>query len=57
MLTTVSSVVPAVTRAGRVPNSRVTFSPSSSTVSAVAWKVKVLEVSPALKVTEVGTPE
>ena len=34
-----------------------TDSPSSSTVSDVAVKVNVLEVSPELKVTLAGTPE
>ena len=56
--TTVSFVVPSVTPAGRVlPKVSFTDSPSSSTVSEVAVKVKLLEVSPVLKTTLAGTPE
>ena len=57
MLTVDVLVVPAVTRAGSVPNPRATLSSSSSTVSSVAVKVNVLDVSPLLKVTLAGTPE
>ena len=55
--TTVSLVVPSLTPVGRVPKVSFTDSPSSSMVSAVAVKVKDLEVSPELKVTLAGTPE
>ena len=55
--TTVSLVVPSLTPVGRVPKVSFTDSPSSSTVSAVAAKVKVFSVSPLLKVTLAGTPE
>ena len=49
---------PSVTPAGKVlPKVSFTDSPSSSTVSAVAVKVKVFSVSPELKVTLAGTPE
>ena len=52
MLTVVSSLVPALTHtSGMVPNPSLTLSSSSSTVSWVAVKLKVLEVSPALNVT------
>ena len=54
--TTVSSSAPAVTRSGRVPKVSFTLSPSSSTESSVAEKVKLFEVSPLSKVTELGTP-
>ena len=56
MDTTVSLVVPSLTPVGRVPKVSLTDSPSSSSVSAVALKVKVLEVSPLLKTTLAGTP-
>ena len=52
----VSSVLPALTPSGSVPKVSFTDSSSSSTVSAVAANVKVLEVSPLLKVTLLGTP-
>ena len=42
---------------GRYPKVSLTDSPSSSTVSAVAVKVKDFSVSPLLKVTLAGTPE
>ena len=52
MLTVVSSLVPALTHtSGMVPNPSLTLSSSSSTVSWVAVKLKVLAVSPALNVT------
>ena len=57
MLMVVSSVVPAETRAGSVPNSSLTLSSSSSTSSWAAVNVNVLDVSVALKVTLAGTPE
>ena len=57
MLTVDSSTVPSVTRGGSVPKLSFTFSPSSSMSSSVAVKVKVLLVSPVLKVMSVGTPE
>ena len=58
MLTVASPMAPALTRAsGIVPNSSSTLSSSSSTVSWVAVKVKLVSVSPALKVTLEGTPE
>ena len=57
MLTAVSSVAPALTPVGSAPKASFTLSPSSSSVSAVAAKSKVLDVSPALKVTLAGTPE
>ena len=51
-------VVPAVTPVGSVaPKLSLTLSPSSSTVSWAAVKVKDLEVSPLSKVTFCGTPE
>ena len=56
--TTLSLVVPSETPVGRVlPKASLTDSPSSSTVSAVAEKVKDFSVSPELKVTLAGTPE
>ena len=55
--TVVSLVVPAVTPVGKEPKPSLTFSPSSSTVSAVAVKVNDLEVSVAANVTLAGTPE
>ena len=58
MLTVVSLGEPSLTPTGRLdPNPSFTLSPSSSAVSAVAAKSKVLDVSPASKVTLVGTPE
>ena len=57
MLTVDSDVVPAVTPSGSVPKPSFTLSPSSSTVSAVAEKVKDLDVSVAPNVTLAGTPE
>ena len=42
---------------GRFPNPIFTDSPSSSTVSSSAWKLKVRPVWPALNVTEFGTSE
>ena len=54
MDTVAVDVVPAVTRAGRVPNARATLSSSSSTVSSVAVNVNVLEVSPLSKLTLAG---
>ena len=58
MLTMLAAGVPAVTPAGRLaPKLSSTLSPSSLTSSASAVKVKVLEVSPLLKVTLCGTPE
>ena len=53
----VSLVVPSVTPVGRVPKVSFTLSPSSSTLSEVAVKVKLFSVSPLLKVTLAGTPE
>ena len=50
-------MVPSLTLAGSVPKVSLTLSPSSSSVSCAAVKVKVLEVCPALKVTLDGTPE
>ena len=46
MLTVVSLGVPALTSGGRVPKVSCTLSPSSSTVSCVAEKVKVFGGSP-----------
>ena len=57
MLTLVSSVAPAPTPVGSAPKASFTLSPSSSSASWVAAKSKVLDVSPASKVTLVGTPE
>ena len=57
MLTVDVLVVPAVTRAGNVPNPRPTLSPSSSTVSCTAVNVNDFDVSPLLKDTLAGTPE
>ena len=57
MLTVDVLVVPAVTRVGSVPKASLTRSPSSLTVSSVAVKVNVFDVSPLLKVTVAGTPE
>ena len=54
MLTVDVPGVPAVTRAGSVPNARATLSPSSSTVSSVAVNVNVFDVSPLSKVTLAG---
>ena len=48
---------PSDTLAGSVPKVIFTLSPSSSTVSAVAAKSKVLDVSPASKVTLAGIRE
>ena len=57
METTVSLVVPSVTPVGSVPKVSLTDSPSSSTESDAAVKVKDFSVSPELKVTLAGTPE
>ena len=57
MATVVSFLAPCETLEGSVPKASFTLSSSSSTVSSVALKVSVLEVSPALKVTLDGTPE
>ena len=56
MLTTASSVVPALTPAGRFTNVSFTDSPSSSSASSSAVNVKLFSVSPESKVTLVGTP-
>ena len=45
MLTVVSSVAPAVTPVGSAPKASSTLSPSSSSVSWVAAKVMVFDVS------------
>ena len=58
MLTMLVAGVPAVTPAGRpAPKLSLTLSPSSLTSSASAATVKVIEVSPLVKVTLPGTPE
>ena len=64
METTLSFVVPSVTPVGIAPKVSFTDSPSSSTLSEAAAKLKVssvmettLSVSVLLKVTLVGTPE
>ena len=57
METMVSLVAPSVIPVGSVPKVSLTDSPSSSTVSGVAVKVKVFSVSPELKTTLAGTPE
>ena len=57
MDTTVSLVVPPDTNVGRLPNVSLTDSPSSSTESWVALKVKDFSVSPLLNVMFPGTPE
>ena len=58
MVTALVAVVPALTPSGSVaPKLSLTLSPSSSTVSWAAVKVKDLEVSPLSKVTFCGTPE
>ena len=58
IVTTASSVLPALTPVGRVfPKVSFTLSPSSLSWSWVAVKRKVFEVSPALKVILGGTPE
>ena len=57
MATVVSSTLPALTPIGSGPTASFTLSPSSSTSSAVALKVKVFAVSPLLKVRLAGTPE
>ena len=57
MLTNVSLTVPAETPVGSVPKVISTSSSSSSTVSSVALRVNVFDVSPASKVTLAGTLE
>ena len=58
MLTMLAAGVPPVTSAGRLaPKLSLTLSPSSLTLSASAVKVKVIVVSPLVKVTLAGTPE
>ena len=57
METTLSLVVPSVTPVGIAPKVSFTDSPSSSTLSEAAAKLKVFSVSVLLKVTLVGTPE
>ena len=58
ILTVVSSMEPGVTRCGRLgPKVSSTLSSSSSSVSSVAVKSKVFEVSPVLKVSLIGTTE
>ena len=57
MATVVSVGVPSLTSGGRVPKVSRMLSPSSSTVSCVAVKVKAFDVSPALNVTFAGTSE
>ena len=58
METVVVLGAPSVTPVGSVePKLSCTLSPSSSSVSWAAWKLKVFAVSPELKVTLVGTPE
>ena len=54
METVVLGTRPADTPPGRVPKPRSTLSPSSSTLSWVAVKVKVLEVSVGPKMTLVA---
>ena len=49
--------VPVDTWSGRVPKLTLTLSPSSSTVSWMASKLKVFSVSPLLKTRFWGTPE
>ena len=48
--------VPAPTPVGSVPKPSSTLSPLSEPSEPVAWSVKVLLVSPLLKVTLAGTP-
>ena len=55
--TVASSLVPAVTRAGRAPKPSFTRSASSWTLSRAAVKVNDFSVSPPWKVTLEGTPE
>ena len=55
MLTVVVAVVPALTPPGSVPKASNTLSPSSSMESCVALNVIVFDVSPASKVTLIGT--
>ena len=57
METTVLGTRPADTLPGRGPKPRSTLSPSSSTLSWFAVKVKVLEVSVGPKVTLVAESE
>ena len=58
IVTTASSVVPALTPVGRVfPKLSFTLSPSSLSLSEEAVKVMSTSVSSALKVTLAGTPE
>ena len=57
MLTVASFGLPELTPVGSVPNPSFTLSSSSSTVSWVAEKLRVLKVSPELKVRLAGTPE
>ena len=56
MDTVASSTLPADTPLGSVPKPSFTDSPSSSSASSVAAKVKVLLVWLAVKVTLAGTP-
>ena len=51
------AVAPALTRSGSVPKPSSTLSPSSSIMSCVASNVIVFDVSVALKIKFVGTPE
>ena len=56
MVTTVSMSVPAVVPGGRVSSLKDTFSPGSPIRSETAENSKDFEISPALKMTLVGTP-
>ena len=56
MDTVASERLPEVAAAGSVPNDSLTFSPDSARLSSTAEKSKVLDVSPASKVTLCGTP-
>ena len=58
MDTMASSVYPGLTPTGRaLPKPNFTLSPSSSTLSSIAEKVKPFSIAPTLKVTFAGTPE
>ena len=57
METVASEMLPALTPAGRFTKVSFTVSPSSSSASSAASKVKVLEVSVGPKVTLAGTTE
>ena len=55
--TVVLAGVPATAVLGRTPKEISTFSPDSTRLSSVAVSANVIEVSPALKATLVGSPE